>query len=721
MEGLPIKYWGVEDTTIAALDPDKNQGTAYTLDVSPTSAILIRFADLDRVVGRGGKVTAASLVLTSVGGKPGVVKSVARVLKAWRPGPAVTLSSLMKRPVQDPTKPNAKGEVLPRTVTWRDASVGVEGWQLPGASGPSDSQPVANWAYSADANRTTITGLAEAIQAMKDHPFENYGLLIRFESVSEFAASLSKTDRPKLVLDVEDAEAPLGLVVTHIETSPERPKVGESVTFTAHVKNMGTAASGPITGRWIENGKPVQSDVSGAALQPGQEATFSVSRNVRAGAVLGLRLNDSNAIDLSIPEDAAPAHVSLPSGKDALWAQTEARTWNEVIAPQSRFSFAPEGALAKVRIQAFDGPLSDPIKAFGAAWNLADTTAYQIARGQVDLDVAKTRSSSDRYAGLFGSGDTRFDGPIPALLQIPAEPVSNPLLDMNPLEATGLLSATDVGDLNAAVQNQAGSGLPKTSVIHAISYAGAPLANAGLTFYQSEKGRISDKPTFTVKTDNLGRAVLPSNGGKGPFGDLLADGSNGVFLVTATQEGVTEATWLKAWQLKDAARRGSAAAAVVDLRFNLGGTKLDTATNLAQDRIVSDSKGDFPAQLNALIDGNEATAFSLPSTEGSWVEIDLGRDRTIAEVRLLTKEGLWSQFDILAYATGQRPSEAFLWAKEVDWNWTAANRSDSLEISSVAYRNAPQRVRFIRIVSRAAGSATLNEVKISPALVTQGS
>jgi hypothetical protein len=127
----------------------------------------------------------------------------------------------------------------------------------------------------------------------------------------------------------------------------------------------------------------------------------------------------------------------------------------------------------------------------------------------------------------------------------------------------------------------------------------------------------------------------------------------------------------------------------------------------------------LPAKLGPLVSGGTDKEVTLGRKIGDWVEIDLGRDRTIGEITLIgSPEAFWPQFDISVYSTGQKPSEASPWASELNWNWTASNRRDLVgsdsNIVSVAYRAPETRIRFIRIVNRSSSAGKLRAIRVVP-------
>lgn len=118
-----------------------------------------------------------------------------------------------------------------------------------------------------------------------------------------------------------------------------------------------------------------------------------------------------------------------------------------------------------------------------------------------------------------------------------------------------------------------------------------------------------------------------------------------------------------------------------------------------------------------LVDNDATTSVSLGEKENDWIEIDLGRDRPIGEIRLVLKDdfnAFWEKFDIYLYATGQTFKEAQLYTKEFSWRNAMAFRRDidpeDFSIRSVAYRARPITMRYIRIVNRSEGAGKLSEI-----------
>lgn len=783
--GGTASYQAVADTYIQASTPESNMGGETVLMGGPARTILIKFGDLARIIPPNKRVKSAELVLTSTGGEAPELRSIGRVRVPWGEGPYISLSASLRRSVAPPQGGLKEPPAAPGSATWRQRRAGDPGvaWRDAGGLGAADSVKIDGAAMEMAEAEVKITGLAAAVQVMADRPLENNGFALSFGKSTEFSSSQSVYGRPKLVLELEDAPAASGpdLSVTLIErASPSGapPVEGEELTYTAHIKNVGDAPSTGFSSVWLIGEREGAVTDGGKALAPGEETTittrrvFHVNKTDQRQQGVQMRIvpkgpdasprNDAlevqesaKWIELFLDKATIAALQKEPNalGSRAVedWVQHQVSVMNDVYLDRSRFSFATDGARARLavgRIHIIEtgtsvsaktdgtrqvvfagglppGPTDRPfLMALGTALGLPMLMGSEVTLQENDL---VPRSTYDRFPGLMGYGDTRFEGAVPGMTILPYDPVSNPVFDLNPLEPTGLLSATDVATLNGRLDGTVAEGalppLPKTMLVRVLDLTGRVLPNVELNFFQTDNGRLAaGAPAFTIVSGANGTALMPNKDGLGPFGKLALNGTNHTFLVRAVRNGVTEWTWFKAWQAMDTAARGTQAAAFIELRFNLPGAPLEVGTNLAKERIVTDTVQSLPAKLAALTDENPKTEATLSAKTGDWVEIDLGRDRTIGEIALLAKPGVfWSKFDILAYATGQNPADALPWAKEVDFRWTADNRRDPVAgadgVVSVPYRGEPRRFRFIRLVNRGNGTGELAEIKVTPATV----
>ena len=761
-------YQSVLDTYIEAAQPETNKGGEPSLLGGPGRTVLIKFGDLARVVPAGTRVVSAELVLTSVGGEVAELAQAARVRGAWGEGSWNSLAAALKRRAAAADPKAAKDAPVRGGATWRQRKAGEASWREPGAKGAEDAVKIAGAKLETRDDKVVLTGIGEAVQAMVDRPYDNHGFALDFLKAVEFASSNATMGRPRLVLQIEPvvttAVTRPDLSVTKITRTPLNPSDGQEVTYTATVKNVGSAPAKGFSAVWAVNEREGATIDGGKALAPGEEVTLSTKKTFKLDKAdhrfqpIALRITPTDAelnarndalevlenakwVELTLARTAVNSFTSElnPRGSRAIedWVQSQVSALNEVYFDRSRFSFAPEGALERVVVGTINlvGSGSVRGKADGTIQMVFDGSSERAflaglagATGLTDLQSTRVdraenevvgRTTSDWHAGLMGYGDTRFEGLVPGMTVLPYEPRFDPIFAVNPLEPTGLLSATDVMILNGRLEGTVAPGalptMPKTVIVRAQDVAGRPQPNLELSFFQTAGGRLTGAPAFTVVTSSTGSAILPARDGESPFGKLDANGGNHTFLVRAVKNGVTEWAWLKAWQAIDAASRGSNSAAIIDLRFDIPGAPLETGTNLAKERILTDSAGSLPAKLAALTDEDPKSAATLSGKPGDWVEIDLGRDRTVGEVALAAEPGrFWRAFDVYTYATGQKPEETVPWAREVDFGWTAAHRGDG---GTVHYRGAPRRFRFVRIVNRSGGEGILAEVRVIPATV----
>ena len=301
----------------------------------------------------------------------------------------------------------------------------------------------------------------------------------------------------------------------------------------------------------------------------------------------------------------------------------------------------------------------------------------------------------------MGYGDTRFEGTVPGKLSIPYDPYPDPATETALLEPTGLLSASDVGRLN-----DPGSPLPlpRVVVLRVTDLVGRPLPGLRVAVQQPGAGG-----TLLV-TGPTGTLLLPS----ATLSSFKSDLSNGTLALSAVQGGATAAGVFKAWRVSDAFRRAGSPATIVDVRLDLPTLPLESETDLARGKPATDSAG---ATQAAFTDGDDATAAALPAAPASWVEIDLGKDRTIGEIALRPGPEFWNRYEIRVYATGGRREDAALWATELNAPWTRANRAAD---GWITYRSPVQRIRYVRVVSKDGGSASLAGLRVIPVRLQTG-
>ncbi len=799
------RYWSVSDTHLDARAPDDNFGWSGFLDGGPGKTILIEFGDLRRALGSGIRVRAATLKLKLTGGGPVQLRGISEVLVPWGEGPIPSAAPWIPKP-DDTTQAPPKHRWA---ATWRDRRSGPRGvaWQHSGASGASDTKPFPEAkATGIGEAELLIDGLGPAIEREYERPSEFHGIALQFDAAVDFASSQAPKDRPTLSVEFEDAPNPAGgdLAVIRIEQKPEFerfdpapgplaefggapvglpgpprnasaprwPEDGQAMTYTAWVKNVGDAPVAGFRTRWVIGERGGTDVESTRTIAPGDSVSVSTALPYKLDKQdhrtdpIGLLVRaggDRNASNdflqihkgaLSLAVQVRRADYVRISKETNLrgsrsfeeWLQSQIAALNEVFFALSRFSFARDGVLERVRVQRIailDEPAPvlppdlgcDAVVQVGPGDGLAaaDVDRPFLRRVCLRLGLAAWPAAAqiepDVYPGLLGWGDTRNESMVPPQLGIPYEPAFEPMFEAVAFEPTDLLSATDVACLNASVGFRGGYEgdalfqLPGITILRARDMLGQPLGNLKLAFFQMRNGSFAlEAPDFELTTTVDGTAILPNRDtGAGPsyatprghvlrpnpFGRVATDASNGAFRVRASASGASAWASLKLWQVVDANRRSPIGTIFADLRFNLPGGPIEAAADLAVGRIVTDSANSLPAKLGSLVDGKPQDSVELPNRAGTWLELDLGRDRVIGEIALASRgDPFWKRFEIVVYGTSQTPAEGARWAVETDWGWTAANRSrsDSSGFASVSYFSRPRRARYVRITCKAEGA-----------------
>ena len=676
--GAPIGtpgYWAVEDTYLDKAEAGQDHGGGYTLLGGDGRTVLLRFGDLSRAVGRGMRVVSASLVLTPSGGDVPKLDGVTAVDAPWGEGPMTTLTRILANVEAGPSK--AKTGAAKGAATWSERRAGIAPWPAPGKPGGTTVATTS----TPQGREFRIDGLGPTVQGWLDKPWTNDGLALAFEGDVEFFGSQSPSGRPRLLLRIEP-------MIATLETKPDLAVTRiakEDGKWAATVRNVGSAPAPATKGEWATEGK-AGTPIAVPALAPGAEARLPYEGGEpkedlqvpNLGFAVDHVAKDPNPANdrLDVFTTGKAVRLKVAPGVDP---QAVVHYWNETVAPQSRFSFAPSGVKDRIRLES-SGEASD-----GAADLLAGLRQIGLQLGLPDPD-----GGGDLYPGLMGYGDTRFEGSLPGRLALPYEPYPNPATDNALLEPTGLLSATDVGRLNDGSDRLP---LPKVVLLSAVDLVGRPLPGLELTV---EGGGLGKQKLTTGAT---GSVLLPPPSFKN-------DLSNGTITVRAGRFGVAAKDEVKAWRLSDSVRRGNTVV-VAEVRLNLPTQPLEKETNLAEGKPLVDSAGK-----------PYAYGSPLPAKAGEWVEIDLGRDRTIGEIGLQPGKTFPERVEIRVYGTGGKPEEATLWASDRATDWTLRNRGED---GRLVYRGPAQRIRYIRILSASGGAGSLAGVEVTPVAIAPGS
>jgi len=829
--GSDTKYWSVEDTQVDKSDAERSAGQGLVLFLGKEKRVFLRFGDLRRALGPNKRIVSARLTLSPTHITTGGKLTLSRMGVEWNESPGTGGVQLVTPMWSTSWNYRHYGQGS-AGIRWRD-----------GGREFIATTPSAEADVSSSSTSVVLDGLAGDVQAFYDRWYENNGWAIDFVGDGAFNSAENRQAGPKLEIVTEDIAEKSGadLSVTYIERTPEYkrydnrgeaytrktidghesgvmtnpgeaqskkwPSDGEEVTYTAHVKNVGTASSTGFTYKWSPSGTSAD---SAASLSPGQETTVSFKTRYKSVSddhrtmPISLRItpkgddavsgNDfleiqANALNLGIWVDQGyyEAFSKQVNGSGSRsfedWIQWQFRTWNDVFMRHSRFAFAEDGIRERVRVGritivpngslaggvhmpndtpnliydgewGFDSSFEDAAKYVEGVRNkldralihemshqigLIDMYALNVEEGKVLLQangVPITRAAVDPYPGLMGGGDTRNDLLVPTQLSVPYAPTSDVTFASPLFLPTDLYSRTDAAALISNIGYRRGYygeylySLPGTILLRVSDRNGDAISKGTLKFYQTVGGEIKNsEPAFSLAIEN-GVARLPNRPtgflepfttltghtlAPNPFGRIDVVGGNGVFLVQLEQAGQTEWQWLKLWQLFDAAARGSKVISTQEIRFNVTDHPIKEQ-DWALKKTAIDSANSSGANVAALIDGNPSTTYTAGSDVGAWVEIDIGRDRPIGEIKLLAgtdPRTFWQRFDIMVYGTGQTVNTARVFAGESNWDYAIAMEKDVVKgVTSVSYRAKAQTVRFIRFVNKSGGQGSLGGVEI---------
>lgn len=729
MDGSELGYWAVSDSFVDASVPSKNFGRDPLLSGGPGKVILIRFSGLGAALGAAKKVAAASLVLNQEIGEEPRLEGIYRINQRWGEGPD-------RRGVGLYTVPMEAGAKSPSSaVTWEDRFGGLkpQRWQAAGLKGTQDTSLIRDVTTSYENGRFAISGLGEAVQEMLSRPWENNGFAVIFKNQVDFSSSEALGARPTLEVLTEDLPATssdlaIETLSTDIDFSAGFPANGTPVKWTVGLKNHGDATTGPVEVTFDVMGTPMV--VSVPAISPKGSATADATiafervadpRKRLVSVVAKGTASDLNPANNSWdgPEMSFPITVALrPEDKAKLDSQGGAGAWlssgvrflNDTGLPQSRFSFALDGCTTSVRLQRIiDSDSALKISTFdlrtASRLLLSSLGCSDLSVQQISRSSTTGRASNDPFPGIMGGGDTRDETGLPTVLGVVAEPWLDPSFALVMPQPTGLLSATELGFIQAKLVNPNLSNksmIPDSAMIRVLSENNQLLRAIKIDLYpSSESGQFSETPSLSLDA-KAGVAQVPQ------LKALIGDSP--VVMVKITRDGESAVTFIKRWQLVDAFARGNTDSAMVALKVSLPDGPILRNSNIAKGRFVSDSANRPPALLASLTDEDNSTSVPITGESGSWIEIDLQKDRTIGEIVLNAAGGnLPEKFRISTYQTGQRIDSARPWATEIAGLWMIANRGTGDEI---AYHGPARLARFIRIDFLAGRSGQITEVKV---------
>jgi hypothetical protein len=724
------RYYACEDTTLDRAKPNGSFGNAAVISISPAERSLIRFGDLRRAIGFDKKILSAELTFT--------------VVQASKPG-RVTLHRMSKPWTEGPGSGNDTAAPDPFSTTWSFQIFKKKGEAVKWSGGEDsfDPQPTCTADLAAGTETFKLTGLERDVQRMLDHPESNFGWMIRFDGSAVLDSSESISGRPTLHVQFEESPRPQGA-----DLCAASAQMNGGSSLVVNVKNVGTTRSGAYDVAVFSDGSPIFRASESNGLVPGESRAtqFAFTRRAPTNDHRWERLVCEvvpKASDARSWNDALPYYVGgrecriTASPESAAecenaglsveeYAQIQFETWNETFLAHSRFSIARDGSHERVNLcnQGTSYMLSSPI-VIGAANRamIASLTAQfggfrsETFNGVLNsdandrFDAVRFPRGSDPYAGVMGFGDTRNEMLIPGQLSLPSAATDDPTFQSGLFTPTDLYSLTDVARIDSLIGAAAPPQptFPPLVLVRPIDANGVSIPEAKLTFFSVQNGAVDAAASFELPYTG-GSALIP-NKQSGPFGAPSSPNVLGLYVVRLDFAGASAFAFLNEWRVLDAASREGKRAVVLDLVFNAVHTALKPG-NFALKKIAIDSANTTPSELGRLLDGDRSTTYS---GNPEWIELDLGRDRPIGEIRIYA-DSIWNQFDIIAYSTGQTVADAQLFAHELDSSMRERHCFESdLKDWCLAYRARPLTVRFIRIVRKGAGTTMIREIEVREA------
>ncbi|MCC6403856.1 MAG: hypothetical protein IT207_07580 [Fimbriimonadaceae bacterium] len=661
------------DTFLDAESPNDNFGRDAALVGGPRTAVLIRFPGIGSRLRPGKRVSQARLELRTISSGPVRLRSVGIVLKPWGEG-------IGRRILPLGTKKDAVWE-----ATWNHARSGSGGekWSAGGAAGEADARPLPNVSLVQAADVAVVTGLESAVQSALRNPDGDYGLRLEFDSDSTFMSSELPEFAPKLVVQQSDEPSDEGFVIGPIVSGPGG--------FTATVTNRGTSAEANLEAVWSYRYEVVAREALAAPLAPGASNTLSaelalpqvLSPAATQPIVLEIRSGSRVLATATTYGGALPVGFSAEQVADGT-AGRVVRLLNEEAMPLSRYTFAPSGAPARFRVVSSEsGPT-------GSLWDQASQAVRShLPRERFLLPGAKPLD------GSFGwVADTRDDVFLPPTRWLPAYRWTVRTESDPATPERGWLSAGEV----LYLRGQAGivQTAPGAAAVRCVGLDGKGIPGASVQVYRvAPEG---ERTLFTTaQTSNEGVLRLSSLPEiEGSLADFSLDVSKGAAKATVTIAG---------WQFLVESARSQGSTAVVDVGVMLSDPGIAERTDLASFKPVETSDGRLPAATASAVDGKNETAVDLAA--GQWVEIDLGRDRLLGGIELVTKDSAWLSFSAETFQTGA--SAGSPWIRD-----GAGDRRALVEsgFAKAVYTASTTSARRLRITNTGTQTVVIAEIRV---------
>lgn len=676
---LPIR-----DAVIRADAQDVNSGRDFILTVGAGKILLVDSQGPRFSLPEGQEAATATLTYPIKEGAP-KVKSI----------------RLIKRPWQEGKGWQGNGGEPGRGVTWKSAISGSNGarWTSPGVGAQEDSQSIDGWQSEVKGGKLVISGLAASLNQVLRDPSRSFGWRIEVEGEAQLVSAELQEDGPELEVTPRPALGVRQILVGALL----KDAAGNS--WKATVSNTSSTPQSGLKAVWTQGERVLASQDLTLAGDEVKTLTASVlgrsSHEAPEESLISLRIEGQGG---SVGRTCHPWGLSVSASPAAERAVEMMNSW---ALPFSRFSFAEEGVSERFRLA---GPSEKPDITLAEGQSLSPAEAAQ----RILIAAADWSGAAER-AGWGITRDTRDER-----LGVPGVPLTalgwaSRLANDAQDPSSGLLGRYEAGRLNqlVGVRGEARRNwrpaLPASLVLRCFDISGKPLSEVDLEVRVISLGLDSltdpkPKSTFKGKTMNTGGAFLNPASFVPARQALLAGPDEALELILS--KGDSSQSIRMSWaDLVAEGLRGTTAAASIEVRVPAVDSVVDESSNIAEGKVVEDSLGRFPAQLAALLDGKAETSIEMPGAEGGWIEVDLGRERPVAQIELIFEGAPWKAFNIAFYGTSQSPAGAQNWIQE---------RESSLRVEQgrAVYRGSLTLMRYIRIMPLSGEGAKLSELAV---------
>jgi hypothetical protein len=670
-QAAPTALAPAYDTFLDSALPDVNFGRDAGLVAGSGKVLLVRFPGIGWRLDPERKVSEARIEFRILAGGPVRLKSIGRVLRPWGEGTGRRLL------------PSGRQSPAPWAATWNSARNGADGerWGSGGASGAGDWQPFEGASLVQNDDRVLVTGIGPLVQAALTHPDLHYGWRIEFEGETTFGSSEIPEIAPRLLVTQTTENLTRSLVATPVESVVKDGKAA----LRSKLRNSGDEELAGMTAVWHYRHKPLLRQPIEARLAAGETLVVSVESPAAGNAA-----DQPVLLTVEGPAGVLAASAGFVGASSAAAPETWfadgraaalARLLNDEAMPFSRYSFCPDGVPARFQPVAGESLAADAPAAASAA-----------ARA---LLAASPFGAPPPEAGAFAfHADTRDDAFLPPSRWRPDFRWTPPDEGDPVMPARGWLGPGEALALTMPMASTAHS-----VIVRLVGFDGKTLGGATV---QAFTGDESGPPAFEAEA---------SPDGTLRFQSAATPDSWPTYSLVVRRGAAVARVGLPAWRyLVEAARLPKGQTPIVEVGAMLLSERRDE-DDLAAGRPVETGDGKLPAVTALAVDADPAT--SVEVKPGGWIEVDIGRDRSLAEIVVTFEGAVPDRFEASLGRTGSPLRtrwfvEAFGQSRADAWGKGSEGRT------TLRYSATPTPARFLRIANTGTSAVRIATLQVFP-------